>query len=74
MSGNKVAPTSSGELRSFLLSQMAAVASGKQEPSHAKAICNYAQQVYNTVNMEIKYAQAKSKMGESDINPVNFAE
>lgn len=65
---------STTELRSFLLEQMVSVSEGAQDPAQAKAICNYAQQVYNTVNLEVRYAQAKAKVGEGGIKPVSFVE
>lgn len=68
------APQSTTELRKFLLEQMVDVASGEQDPAQAKAMCNYAQQVYNTVNLELKYAQTKAKVGEAGIHGVSFVE
>ena len=65
-------PTSTGELRSYLLAQMVEVAEGFQESGTAKAICNYAQQVYNTMNMELKHALAKDKIGAATIRSVAF--
>lgn len=65
-------PASTADLRGFLLEQMIRVSEGLQEPLEAKAICNYAQQVYNTVNLEVRYAQAKSKIGGASISPVSF--
>lgn len=66
------APGSTKELRAFLLEQMVEVASGRQAADSAKAICNYAQQVYNTINMELKVAQAKQRLGEAKVDPVDF--
>lgn len=68
----KTAPKSTSDLRNFLLEQMIRVSDGEQNPSEAKAICNYAQQVYNTVNLEVKYAQARAKIGDAAIVPVSF--
>lgn len=66
------APKNTRELRTFLLEQMVSVADGNQDASQAKAICNYAQQVYNTVSLEARYSQAKAKAGEAGIHPVSF--
>lgn len=62
----------SQELRRFLLDRMVSVSEGELEVAQAKAICNLAQQVYNTLNIEVKTAQAKAKMGEGKIEPVSF--
>lgn len=67
-----VAPRSTQELRAFLLEQMLNVAEGRQDAPQAKAICNYAQQVYNTVNLEMKFALAKSKLGDTVAVSVSF--
>jgi hypothetical protein len=63
----------SQDLKRFLLAEMVETADGKREPQAAKAICNYAQQLYNITNLELKYANAKSKLGEQ-IKPVDFSE
>ena len=65
-------PKSTQELRSFLLEQMLNVAQGNQEATQAKAICNYAQQVYNTVNLEMKFAMLSEKMEGKEIKAVGF--
>jgi hypothetical protein len=51
---------------------MLSVASGNQEAGQAKAICNYAQQVYNTVNLEMKFAMLNEKMDGKDVKAVGF--
>lgn len=63
-------PKSTAELRMFLLEQMVAISEGQQDPAQAKAICNYAQQIYNTVALEVKYSAAKLKAGENGIESV----
>lgn len=60
------------DLREFLIEQMGKVVSGEQSATDAKAICNYSQQVYNTLNAEIKMAQAKAKLGDNAVGPVEF--
>ncbi len=55
----------SGDMRSFLISQMENVSEGKIEVNQAKAICNFAQQIYNTIQIEIKFSTIKHKTGES---------
>jgi len=60
------------EMREFLIEQMTAVAHGDQDIATAKGVCNYAQQVYNTMNIEIKHAQAQAKLSDGDIKPVGF--
>ena len=63
---------STKDMRNFLLEQMSGVACGTVEVSTAKGVCNLAQQVYNTMNIEIKHAQAQAKLGESKITQVDF--
>ena len=65
-------PRNSAELRAFLLQQMCMVADGRQEPTDAKAICNYAQQIYNTLNMEIRHAASIKTLGDQPIKAVSF--
>lgn len=60
------------DLRAFLVSQMSAIADGKLDLNHAKSIANIAQQIYNTLNIEVKMAVAKSKLGDAKVEPVNF--
>lgn len=63
---------STKDMRAFLLEQMSGVAVGDIEVNTAKGVCNLAQQVYNTLNIEIKHAQAQAKLGESKISEVKF--
>lgn len=62
----KKSPTirSSSTLRAFLLDQMNGVADGSIEPQAAKSVTNLAQQVYNTINIEVKVASARAKYGD----------
>ena len=55
---------STKDVRHMLLNSMSAVAHGEMKPVEAKAVCNLAQQVYNTINIEIKFAKAKSELPE----------
>ena len=66
------APTDTRELREFLLDRIIDVADGRCTAEKAKSICNISQQVYNTVNVEIKMAVAQSKLDGQDVKPVNF--
>jgi metal-dependent amidase/aminoacylase/carboxypeptidase family protein len=63
---------STKDMRSFLIQQMQAVADGTQEAASAKAICNYAQQIYNTMNMEMRFAIARNRLGDQKVEPVKF--
>jgi len=60
------------DLRAFLLEEMVQTAEGAREASTAKAVCNYAQQVYNTINLEMRHAHAKHKYGSASLSPVSF--
>ena len=66
------APTNTRELRTFLVEQMQGVANGRVNSEKAKSICNLAQQVYNTLNVEVKMAIARTKLKDGDIAPVSF--
>lgn len=68
----KNVPTNTAEIRQFLLEQMVETAAGKVEASAAKAICNFAQQVYNTVKLEMSFAQLKNKEGMKTIEAVSW--
>ena len=48
------------ELRAFLVEQMQGVASGKVNSEKAKSISNLSQQIYNTINIEVKMALSKA--------------
>lgn len=66
-------PQSTRELRAFLLRQMVNVAEGYQGADEAKAVCNYAQQIYNTLNMELRHAVAMTRLGDNNkVLPVSF--
>jgi hypothetical protein len=52
------------DLRKFLLAQMQGIADGEIENDTAKGVCNTAQQVYNTLNIELKVAAATAKYGD----------
>ena len=64
--------TNTRELRAFLVDQMQGVANGRVNSEKAKSICNLAQQVYNTLNVEVKIAIARTKLKDGEIGPVNF--
>jgi hypothetical protein len=62
------------ELRAFLVDQMEKVATGQIDTDKVKGVCNIAQQIYNTMNIEIKVAVASSKLGDTEIKPVTFGD
>ncbi len=63
---------STRDMRGFLLEQMQGVAEGTTDLGTAKGVANIAQQVYNTINIELKVAQAKEKLKGLTIDSVNF--
>jgi len=64
---------STKDLRHFLLNQMQGIADGEIEINSAKGICNTAQQVYNTLNIELKVASARAKYGDDlKVESLNF--
>ena len=60
------------ELRAFLVQKMGEVVEGSVTGEQAKSISNIAQQIYNTLNIEVKIAVAKQKIGEEHIGAVSF--
>lgn len=62
------------DLRTFLLQQMNGVANGEVNMETAKGVSNLAQQIYNTLNIEIKMAVAKDKMAGGEIGAVDFTD
>lgn len=64
--------TNTRELRAFLVEQMQGVAAGKVSSEKAKAISNLSQQIYNTINIEVKLAISKSKLNGQSIDAVEF--
>lgn len=53
---------STNDIRQFLIAQMEAVANGTQSPEQAKAICTYAQQLYNVTKLEIDFMKITDKV------------
>jgi hypothetical protein len=52
---------------------MEGVATGRVNTERAKSICNLSQQIYNSLNLEVKMAIARSKLKEGqDVTPVSF--
>ena len=72
MATSIAAPKDTTSFKAFLLDQMVSVAKGDQEPATAKAICNYAQQIYNVCNLEMKYAAHKYKLGDAVVKSVTL--
>ncbi len=58
------------ELRKFLLDRMEEVTEGKIDCAQARSICSLSQQVYNTLNIEVKAAQLKASVLDGTIKPV----
>ena len=61
-------------LRKFLVGKMNDVANGELDAQKTTGIANLAQQIYNTLNIELKTATAMQKLGEQKIEPVKFDE
>ena len=60
------------ELRAFLVEQMQGVASGKVNSEKAKSISNLSQQIYITINIEVKMALSKAKLNGQTLDAVEF--
>lgn len=60
------------ELRAFLVEQMQGVAAGKVNSEKAKSISNLSQQIYNTINIEVKLALSKAKLNGQQVDAIDF--
>jgi len=60
------------ELRAFLVEQMQGVSTGKVNSEKAKSISNLAQQIYNTLNIEVKMALSKAKLNGQTLDAIDF--
>ena len=62
------------DLRAYLVSQMEGVANGVVPPERSKAVANLAQQVYNTLAIEIRFAVTRDKLKDSavDVKSIEF--
>lgn len=59
-------------LRGWLATCMLKVANGEQPVPVANAVCGYAQQIYNTLNIEVKRAKAVKSLGKDSIKAVSL--
>ncbi len=62
------------ELREFLVEQMQGVATGRVNSEKANSISNLSQQIYNTLNLEVKMAVAKAKLNGQQVDAVSFTD
>lgn len=62
--------TNTSDLRQFLLDQMDGLASGRIEVNQARASCNIAQSIYNTLRIEVTHASVAAKLGVKSLPPV----
>jgi hypothetical protein len=67
----KIATTA--DIRNFPIENMVKTAEGKIEVGQAKAMCNFAQQIYNTVKLELQYASMLQADKIGKIEPMSFA-
>ena len=63
---------STADLRKFLVNQMNGVAEGTINAEKAKGVTNIAQQIYNSLLIEVKIAKARADLDGAEINPVSF--
>lgn len=66
--------TDTRSLRRFLVEKMNGVADGSIDGPQTTAIANLAQQIYNTLNIELKTAVALSRMEKTEVEPVSFGD
>jgi hypothetical protein len=67
----KIATTA--DIRNFLIENMVKTAEGKIEVGQAKAMCNFAQQIYNTIKLEMQFATLRQADKIGDIKPVTLS-
>lgn len=72
MASNPAIRTTS-DLRGFLIEQMRGVVDGETDAAKAKSISNLAQQIYNTLNIEVRMAVARERVGAEGVVPVDLA-
>ena len=60
------------DLRIFLLDTMVGVVNETLTPGQAAAVCNVAQQIYNTLNVELRAASVMDKLGVTQIDPIDL--
>ncbi len=65
---------STRDLRNFLTGQLEGVATGDIPPDRAKGMSNIAQQIYNSMLIELKFAKARKDIGDDAITPLQFDE
>lgn len=63
---------STADLRAFLVDQMQGVATGRVSAERAKGVTNVAQQIYNSLLIEVKMAKARVDLKGEDIKSVSF--
>ena len=66
--------TNTRDLRAFLVEQMQGVAAGKVNSEKAKSISNLSQQIYNTLNIELKLAISRAKLNGQTVDAVSFTD
>ena len=71
---NTVTMKSTKDLRGFLTGQMQSVVDGDFDPSRARGVTNIAQQIYNTLLIEVKVAKARADLDGAPIDPIIFDE
>lgn len=59
-------------LREFLVGQLESATSGEFDHQRAKAVANFAQQIYNTLNIEVRVAVARAKTEGLEVKAVAF--
>lgn len=62
------------DLRLFLVERMKEILTRKIEPAQITGIANLSQQIYNTINIELKSASVLQKLDGGRIKPVQFDE
>lgn len=61
------------KMKSFLSSQMVDVSEGRQDYNEAKAVCNYAQQIYNLASLELKKAIASERHSGLSVDVIRLS-
>lgn len=74
MADENVTITDTRSLRKFLVDKMNAVSKGELDATQTTGIANLAQQIYNTLNIELKTATALQKLDGKKVEPVKFGD
>jgi len=65
-------PTNTQELREFLVTQMIAAAKGDLDSGRARSVVAFAQQIYNSLTLELRAAGMTARGQDNKIQAIKF--